>query len=205
MGRQSLIHGNGDEAIADVLYAFRQAQKAYPRNDARPVVIHSQMAREDELDEMKAVGAIPSFFVLHTYYWGDRHRDIFIGAERASRISPARSAKDRDMLYTIHTDTPVVPMEPMRLIWSAVNRVSTSGAVIGADQRVSPMDALRATTCSAAYQNFEEKERGSPEVGKWADLVVLSADPTKVDPMTIEDIKVIETIVEGKSVYKAAD
>lgn len=202
-GRQSLIHGNGDEAIADILYAFRKAQEAQPRSDARHTVIHSQMAREDELDDMKALGVIPSFFVLHTYYWGDRHRDIFIGPDRASRISPTKSAKDRGMLYTLHTDTPIVPMEPMRLIWSAVNRVSTSGVVIGANQRVSPLDALRATTINAAYQNFEEKERGSIEVGKRADLVVLSGNPTSVDPMTIKDIRVLETVVDGRSVYRA--
>lgn len=204
-GRQSMIHGNGDEAIADILYAYRKAQQTLPRTDVRPVVIHSQMAREDELDEMKALGVIPSFFVLHTYYWGDRHRDIFMGPDRASRISPTRSAQERGLPYTLHTDTPIVPMEPMRLIWAAVNRVSTSGAVIGAGQRVAPLDALRATTFNAAYQNFEEKERGSIEVGKWADLVVLSADPLRVDPMTIKDITVLETIVEGKSVYKAVD
>lgn len=202
-GRQSLIHANGDEAISDVLYAFRKAQEADPRPDPRNVVIHSQMLREDQLDEMKALNVIPSFFVLHTYYWGDRHRDIFLGPERAARISPTKSAKDRGLKFTIHADTPVVPMEPMRLIWSAVNRVSTSGAVIGPEQRISPMDALRATTINAAHQNFEEKDRGSIEVGKWADLIVLSANPVTVDPMTIKDIKVVETIVEGKSVYQA--
>ncbi len=204
-GRQSLIHGNGDAAIDDIIYAYRRAQEQFPREDARPVVIHSQMMREDQLDEMKAMGAIPSFFVLHTYYWGDRHRDIFIGPDRASRISPTRSAKDRGLIYTIHTDTPIVPMEPMRLIWSAVNRISTSGAVIGAAQRVSLIDALRATTINAAYQNFEEKERGSIEVGKWADLVILSENIAKVDPMSIKDIKVLETIAEGKSIYRAAN
>jgi predicted amidohydrolase YtcJ len=201
-GKQSLIHGNGDEAISDILHAYRSAQAQLPRLDARPVVIHSQMGTEMQLDEMKSLGVIPSFFVLHTYYWGDRHRDIFLGPQRASRISPARSAKDRGLKFTIHTDTPVVPMEPMRLIWSAVNRVTTSGAVIGPDQRITPIDALRATTINAAYQNFEETERGSIEAGKWADLVMLSASPLEVDPMTIKDIKVLETVVEGKSIYR---
>ncbi len=202
-GRQTLVHGNGDQAIDDILYGFRKAQEQFPRTDARPVVIHSQMEREDQLDEMKRLGAIPSFFSLHTYYWGDRHRDIFMGPERAARMSPAKSAKDRGLVFTIHADTPVVPMEPMRLVWSAVNRISTSGQVIGAAQRISPSDALRATTINAAYQNFEEKERGSIEEGKWADLVVLSANPTEVDPMAIKDIKVLKTIVEGKTVYEA--
>ena len=163
------------------------------------------MMREDQLDEVKRLNIIPSFFVLHTYYWGDRHRDIFIGKDRAERISPARSAQDRGLRYTIHTDTPIVPMEPMRLIWSAVNRVTTGGKVLGAAQRVPVADALRATTINAARQNFEEQERGSIEVGKYADLVVLSDDIATVDPMNIKDIKVLETIVEGKSVYQAHD
>lgn len=202
-GRQMMIHANGDAAIDDVLYSYRKAQEAFPRKDARQVIIHSQMMREDQLDEVQRLGAIPSFFVLHTYYWGDRHRDIFIGNNRAERISPTRSAMDRGLLYTIHTDTPIVPMEPMRLIWAAVNRVTTSGAVLGANQRIPVTDALRATTINAAYQNFEEKERGSIEVGKYADLVVLSDNLATVEPMAIKDIKVLETIVEGKSVYQA--
>lgn len=202
-GRQMMIHANGDAAIDDVLYAFSKAQQAAPRKDARQVIIHSQMMREDQLDEVKRLDAIPSFFVLHTYYWGDRHRDIFIGPDRAARISPTKSAKDRGINYTIHTDAPVVPMDPMLLIWSAVNRVTTSGAVLGAAQRIPVADALRATTLSAAYQNFEEKERGSIEVGKYADMVILSDNIMKVDPMAIKDVKVLETISEGKTVYQA--
>ncbi|WP_449431942.1 amidohydrolase [Pseudomonas putida] len=204
-GRQIMIHANGDAAIDDVLYAYRKAQETFPRKDPRQVVIHSQMMREDQLDEVKRLHAIPSFFVLHTYYWGDRHRDLFIGKNRAERISPARSADNRGMIYTIHTDTPIVPMEPMRLIWAAVNRVTTSGKVLGEEQRIPVAKALRATTINSAYQNFEEKQRGSIEVGKYADLVVLSDNIAKVDPMAIKDIKVLETIVEGKSVYKAQD
>ncbi|MGQ2998353.1 amidohydrolase [Variovorax sp.] len=204
-GRQLLVHGNGDAAIDDILHAFRRAQEEAPRSNARHTVIHSQTVREDQLDEMKRLNVIPSYFILHTYYWGDRHRDVFLGPARAERISPARSTADRGMVYTIHADTPVVPMDPMRLIWAAVNRVSTSGAVIGPAQRVSAIDALRATTINAAYQNFEEKERGSIEVGKWADLVLLSANPVAVDPSAIKDIRVLETVLEGKTVYRSAD
>lgn len=202
-GRQALIHGNGDAAIDDILYAYEQAQAAFPRPDARHTVIHSQMMRDDQLDKAKALNVIPSFFVLHTYYWGDRHRDIFIGPERASRISPTKSAKDKGLVYTIHTDAPVVPMEPMRLIWSAVNRQTYGGDILGADQRIPVLDALRATTLSAAYQNFEDKERGSLEVGKYADMLIISDNIAKIDPMKIKDVKVLETIVQGKSVYKA--
>lgn len=202
-GVQMFIHANGDQAISDVLYAYRKAQEAHPRTDARNVVIHSQMTREDQLDEMKELSVIPSFFELHTYYWGDRHRDIFLGPERGTRISPVKSALNRGIPFTLHADTPVVPMDPMLMLWAAVNRVSTSGAVIGAEQRVPVLDALRGITINAAHQNFEEKERGSIETGKFADLVVLSGDPVSVDPMKIKDIQVLETIVEGGTVYKA--
>lgn len=200
-GRQIAIHGNGDAAIDDILFAFEQAQKAFPRNDARHVIVHAQTAREDQLDRMKALGIIPSFFVLHTYYWGDRHRDIFLGPERAARISPAESAVKRGLRFTIHTDTPVVPMDPLRLMWSAVNRVSSSGKVIGEAQRISPTQALRAVTIDPAWQSFEEKSRGSIEPGKLADLVILSDSPLR-KPEQIKDIQVLETIVGGKTIYR---
>ncbi len=200
-GYQIAIHANGDAAIDNVLYALSQAQAAFPREDPRHVIIHCQMAREDQLDTMKELEVIPSFFMLHTYYWGDRHRDIFMGPERAFRMSPAKSAIERNIPFTIHTDTPVVPVEPLRLVWSAVNRVSTSGEIIGAEQRITPLEALKAVTINAAYQYFEEDIKGSIEPGKLADLVILSDNPLTVDPMTIDDIEVLETIVGGQTVF----
>ena len=202
-GDQVFIHGNGDQAIADILHAFAVAQRDNPRPDPRHVVIHSQMAREDQLDTMQELGVLPSFFVLHTYYWGDRHRDIFMGPERAMRMSPAKSALDRGMIFTIHCDTPVVPQEPLRAVWSAVNRLSVSGKVIGADQRIPVEEALRAYTVNAAYQYRLENVTGSIEQGKWADFVILAEDPTQCDPARIKDIAVLETIVAGKSIFAA--
>ena len=169
----------------------------------RHTVIHAQMAREDQLDKMKNLGIIPSFFSLHTYYWGDRHRDIFMGLERAFRMSPAKSAVDRGMIFTTHCDTPVVPQNPLLAMWSTVNRISYGGNVIGEEQRISPLDALRAYTINAAYQNHEENEKGSLEAGKLADLVILSENPLTCPSEKIKDIKVLETIVDGKTIYKA--
>jgi len=166
------------------------------------VVVHAQMARQDQLDRMRQLGIIPSFFSLHTYYWGDRHRDIFMGPARADRMSPARSAAERGLRFTIHADTPVVPMEPLRLVWSAVNRRSTSGASMGGDERIGPMLALRAVTIDAAYQHFEEREKGSLEPGKLADLVILSRSPLD-DPERIDRIRVLETIVGGRTRYRS--
>jgi predicted amidohydrolase YtcJ len=199
-GFQVAVHGNGDASIDDILHAFETALAAHPREDARPIVIHAQMARDDQLDRMAALGVIPSFFSLHTYYWGDRHRDIFMGPERAARMSPAKSAADRGLRFTIHCDAPVVPMEPLRLVWAAVNRRSTSGAQIGTEERIDVMRALRAVTIDAAYQHFEEREKGSLEPGKLADLVILSGSPLD-DPAQIDSLRVVETIIGGRSVY----
>jgi len=203
-GFQVAVHGNGDAAIDDVLDAFEAAQREQPRPDARHVVIHAQMARDDQLDRMKALGVIPSFFSLHTYYWGDRHRAIFMGPERAARMSPARSALERGLRFTIHCDSPVVPMEPLRLVWAAVNRRSTGGAVLGAGQRIDVMAALRAVTSDAAWQHFEEGEKGSLEPGKLADLAILDRNPLD-DPTGIDRIRVLETQVGGRAAWRAPD
>jgi len=201
-GWQVAVHGNGDAAIDDILDAFEQAQRAHPRQDTRHVIIHAQMARDDQLDRMKELGIVPSFFSLHTLYWGDRHREIFMGPRRAARMSPARSALDRGVRFTIHADSPVVPMEPLRLVWAAVNRLTRSGAVIGAEQTISVEQALRAVTIDAAWQHFEETEKGSLEPGKLADLVILSENPID-HPGRIDEIRVLETVVGGKTRWRA--
>lgn len=125
-----------------------------------------------------------------------------MGPERAFRMSPTKSAADRGMRFTIHTDTPVVPMDPMLMIWSAVNRVSTSGQVIGREQSITALEALRATTINSAFQNFEDHIKGSIEPGKLADFTILAENPLKVDPIRIKDIQILEAIVGGDSIYK---
>jgi len=155
------------------------------------------------LDEMNELGIIPSFFGMHTYYWGDWHRDSVLGPERAARISPAASAVRRGMIYTQHHDAPVALPNSMMVIASQVNRITRSGQVLGAGQRVSVMDAVKSITINAAYQYFEEKTKGSLEPGKLADFVVLDKNPFKVEPRSIKDIKVVETIKEGLTIYRA--
>ena len=201
-GLQIAVHGNGDASIDDILDAYEGAQAEHPRKDTRHVVIHAQMARPDQLDRMARLGVVPSFFSLHTFYWGDRHREVFMGPERAARMSPARSAQRRGVRFTIHADAPVVPMEPLRLVWSAVNRETRSGAVVGPGERLTPMEALRAVTIDAAWQHFEEDEKGSLEPGKLADLVVLTANPLD-RPRRIDEIRVVETWIGGRNVYDA--
>jgi len=201
-GWQTLVHANGDAASQQMIEAVALAQQKHGQGDRRTVMIHAQTVREDQLDQMKALQIIPSYFASHTYFWGDWHRDSVLGPQRAKRISPLKSSVDRHMPYTLHNDAPVVPPDMLRLVWSAVNRVTRSAQILGHEQRVSVLDALRGVTLHAAYQNFEEQIKGSIEEGKLADLVVLSANPLRVNPMTIKDIQVLETIKAGESIYQ---
>jgi hypothetical protein len=194
------IHGNGDAAIDDILEAFAAVQKADPRPDARHRIEHCQTAREDQLARMEQLGVSPSFFVAHVYYWGDRHRDIFLGPERGARISPLASSLRHHLRFTVHNDTSVTPVNPLQLVWTAVNRVTSSGKVLGKSEAISVMDALRSVTSEAAWQNFEEKERGSLEPGKLADFVILDRSPLTVPAMDILKLKVVETIIGGERV-----
>jgi predicted amidohydrolase YtcJ len=200
-GHQLAIHGNGDAAIDDILDAFEAAQQANPVADPRLILIHAQMARRDQLERMKKLGVTPSFFSAHTWYWGDRHRDIFIGPERAALISPARWAREAGLRYSVHLDTPVVPMEPLQAVWSTVQRRTYGGDVLGPEQRVSVMEALRAVTIDAAWQVFEEDRIGSLEPGKLADLVILSANPL-AHPEDMRELQVQRTLVGGVTIYR---
>lgn len=201
-GKQIAIHGNGDAGLDYILDALEAAQKAHPRKDSRPIVVHSQMAREDQLARMKALNAIPSFFVTHTYFWGDRHYEKFMGPERAKRMSPVRSAVNNELKFTLHNDTYVTPMDPLMSVWSAVNRMTSGGRDLGKDQQgVSVYQALQGVTTNAAYQAFEDDIKGSIEVGKLADFVVLKENPLTVESMKIKDIAVSATIVGDKLVY----
>lgn len=200
-GYQISIHGNGDAAIQDIIDSYDLAYRDFPRQDTRFRIDHCQTVREDQLDQIKALGITPTFFVSHTYYWGDQHRDIFLGPERAARISPLRSAIQRGIRFTIHLDSPVTPMSPLQAMWSAVNRLTRTGKVLGPEQRITPFEALRAITIDGAYQVFEEKTRGSIEPGKMADFTILQENPLTIDPVKIRDIPILQTIVGGKTVY----
>ena len=200
-GWQVAIHANGDEAIEDVIDAIAFAQQCSPRDDARHIIIHCQTVREDQLDRMHQLGVIPSFFVTHTYFWGDRHHDIFLGPQRAGRLNPCGSAMTRGMPFTCHNDTHVTPIDPLMSVWSAVNRISEQGRVLGPEFCVPVMEALRSVTTYAAYQNHQEAIKGSLSPGKMADMVILEDNPLTVDPMAIKDIGISATIVDDAIIY----
>jgi len=200
-GLRVAIHGNGDAAIDDILDAFAAAQQADPRADARHRIEHCQTAREDQLARMEQLGVSPSFFVAHVYYWGDRHRDIFLGPERAARISPLAGALRHHLRLTLHNDTSVTPVNPLMLVWTAVNRITSGGKVLGQEQAIPVMEALRGVTSEAAWQNFEERDRGSIEPGKLADFVILDRNPLAIPPAELRNLQVVATIIGGEQVF----
>lgn len=197
-----LAHCNGDAAADQLIKVVRAATERYGPKDRRTVMIHSQILRDDQLDQMKELGIIPSFFGIHTYYWGDWHRDQVLGKERAYRISPARSAFDKGIIFTEHHDAPVTPPSATLILFAQVNRTSRSGDIIGPDERVSPYIALKSITNWAAYQYFEEDIKGTLTAGKLADLVILDQNPLKINPADLRSLIVQETIKEGETVYK---
>lgn len=200
-GYRLAIHTNGDASIEDALDAFQAAQVEYPVKDPRMVLIHAQMAREDQIARMKDLGVTPSFFSAHTYYWGDRHRDIFLGPERAAIISPAKWALDYGVRFSSHLDTPVTPMLPLQAVWSMVHRQTYAGDVLGPEQGIDVMAALRAVTIDAAWQIVQEENRGSLEPGKYADLIVLSGNPLD-NPAAMRELVVEQTLVGGVTIYR---
>ena len=201
-GVQMFSHCNGDAAIDMMIAGHENAEKvlATPGKDRRTVIIHSQIMRADQLDAYAKHGLLPSFFSNHVYYWGDVHY-ANLGPERAAFISPLASAFKRGIRATNHTDATVTPTDPMFLLWTSVNRVTREGRVLGEAERVTPYQGLQALTVNGAYEYFEEASKGTLEVGKRADFVVLDKNPIKVAPMTLKDIRVVETIKDGKRVY----
>jgi predicted amidohydrolase YtcJ len=191
-------HANGDAAIDMLLEAHEAAGAPEGR---RTTVIHSQFVRPDQLDKYVEYGFIPSFFTNHAFFWGDVHVKN-LGEARASFLSPMKTARAKGLRMSNHTDAAVTPADPLFTIWTAVNRTTRSGRVLGPAERITPLEALKAVTLDAAYQYFEEASKGSIEVGKLADLVILSENPLTIDPAKIAEIRVLETIKEGKTVYR---
>ncbi len=197
------VHCNGDAAADQFIRCYKKAlEETGSQTDLRPVMVHAQTVREDQLDAMKELGIIPTFFLDHIWFWGDYHYDSVFGPERANRLSPAKSALRRNMNFTLHQDSPVKMPNQILAIHNAVNRQTQSGRILGEDHRLTVMEAIKALTLNAAYQYFEEETKGSIEEGKLADFVILDRNPLEVESSKIKEINVLETIKEGNTIYK---
>jgi predicted amidohydrolase YtcJ len=208
-GFQVAIHAQGDYGIDVALDAIEYAMWKSPRPDPRHRIEHCQCVTDAGLARMKRLGVIGSFYPHHSWYWADRHISTFIGEERARRMNPMKSAMRAGVVTVGHSDAPIAaigdPMfgaEPLFGIWCAVNRTTRAGKVIGPEERLTPLEGIRAFTINAAYASFEESIKGSIEPGKLADFAILDNDPCAVEPWAIRDIKVERTIIGGESVFQ---
>ena len=196
-GLQLLAHCNGDAASEQFLSNYEASLTEYGKDkDLRPVMIHCQTVRKDQLKRMAKINMIPSIFVGHVYFWGDVHKKN-LGKERADFISPAGSALKLGLKVNFHQDTPVTAPDMLHSVWAAVNRVTRKGEVLGPDEKISVYDALKCVTINAAYAYFEEESKGSLEVGKLCDMVILDRNPLSVLKDEIKDIRVLKTIVHA--------
>ena len=201
---QLFIHNNGDGATDMIIkahvYAVKKTGQAADK-DRRTVPIHAQFARPDQLEAFKKYKMLPSFFTNHAYFWGDVHVQN-LGKKRADFLSPIATADKMGLKYTNHSDDTVTPVDPLFTVWSAVNRTSRSGKIIGANERATPYQALKAITTNAAYEYYEENSKGTLTKGKLADLVILDANLLTVNADKLKDIHVVTTIKEGKIIYQ---
>ncbi|WP_207063998.1 amidohydrolase [Motiliproteus sp. SC1-56] len=201
-GWQILVHANGDAASDRFIEAVRLAKEKYPRVNNRPVLIHGQVLRRDQVEELRELDIFPSLFPMHTFYWGDWHRRSVLGPERAENISPTGWVLKQGMRFGTHHDAPVALPDSMRVLSATVTRKTRSGRVLGPEHRVPVATALKAMTLWPAWQHFEEETKGSIEVGKLADFVILSENPLSIAEDRLAGIKVLEAIKEDQSIYR---
>ncbi len=204
-GYQIKVHANGDAAIDSVLTAYEHALARAPRADHRYRVEHCQVCHPEHLAMMRRLGVIPDFFVNHIYYWGDRHRDRFLGPERIKHLDPVGSAIRAGLQPMLHSDCPVTPVGPLFCVQSAISRLTSSGKVLNDNERISVHDAVAAMTVNAAHGAFEERHKGTLEVSKLGDLVILEQNPFEEAPGDIGAIEVAATIGGGEVMYASEE
>ncbi len=197
------VHANGDAAIDQLFAALGPVVAKHGVKPGQTILVHGQFIRPDQVQQLKPLGIFPSMFPMHTFYWGDWYKEI-VGPEKAAQISPMRSILNTGLHATSHTDAPVALPNLMQVVWATVNRISRSGAIIGADECVTPHEAMKMITIWGAEQFGEQEAKGSLMPGKLADMVILSDNPLTIEPTKINTIVVLETIKEGNTVYTRA-
>ena len=196
-GLQMHMHTNGDEASELMIDAIEKALHKSPRPDHRHTLTHCQLADESQFRRMAQLGICSNLFANHIYYWGDQHYCQTMGPDRAMRMDACATAKRIGVPFTIHSDAPVTPLDPLFTAWCAVNRQTASGRILGPNERIDVEDALRAITLGAAFTLRLDHLVGSIEPGKYADFAVLDDDPTTVPVEALKDVPVWGTVIDG--------
>ena len=196
-GIQVAIHANGDQAIEETLIAFETAQKNYPSDDPRFRIEHASIVNPEQWKRIAKVHATPSFTEYHVYYWGDVLQDEILGEPRVDWLDAAKTAKDLGIKFSFNDDA-LGPPAPLLFIQIAATRKTDDGRVLNDKQKITVDDAIKGVTLYPAWQSFREKELGSIEKEKFADFVILSQNPKKIDPDKIKDIKIVERWLNGK-------
>ncbi len=191
------LHVNGNQATQAMLDGIQYLQNVAPRQPTLAVLEHDQMSSPEQFKQAHDLGVYVNLFSNHIYYWGDQHYHILLGPDRADRMDDAAEAKRQGVLFSIHTDSPVTPLGPLHSMWAAMNRVTASGRVLGAGEKISAEDALRAVTINAAYLLNLQNQIGSITIGKQADFTVLARNPLTEPAVSIKDIPVVATIQQG--------
>lgn len=197
--RQILVHCNGDAAAAQMIDCYRRALAQTGCPGIRPVMIHAQTVRRDQLREMASLSMMASFFVAHVFHWGDVHLQNL--GERGREISPLASAAQTGVCFTLHQDSPVLPPDMWESIWCAAVRVTRQGEKLEPRERIPVYEALKAATINGACQYFEEGEKGSLRPGKRADMIVVDRHPLECPAEALREVQVLETIKDGKTVW----
>ena len=198
--RQILVHCNGDAASAQMIRCYRRALEQTGCPGVRPVMVHAQMVRRDQLREMASLSIMASFFVNHVFYWGDLHLQNL--GDRGRQISPLASAAQAGVCFTLHQDSPVLPPNMWESIWCATMRVTRSGQNLEPRERIPVYEALKAATINGACQYFEEGEKGSLRPGKRADMIIVDWNPLEHSIDDLKRVSVLETIKDGIPIYQ---
>lgn len=201
-GYQIATHANGDAAIDAVLTAYAKALQAIPRADHRFRIEHCQVCHPEHIQQIHQLGVIPNFFANHVYYWGDRHRDLFLGPQRVQFLDPVGSAIQAGIRPLLHSDCPVTPVNPLFCMQSAASRLTSSRHVLNAPERILVQEAMATMTINAARAAFEEHTKGTLEVGKLGDVVILQQNPFQESPEQLGQIEVAATVVGGQVMYQ---
>jgi len=204
-GYQMHIHQNGDAGLEMILVLLEAAQQRYPRDDHRTVIVHFGFSTKQQVERIAKLGAIVSANPYYLTALADNYGENGLGTERADEMVRLGDVVRAGISLSLHSDMAMAPGQPLFLMWSAVNRTTSSGRIAGPEQRISVEDALRAVTIEAAFSLRLENEVGSLEVGKLANMTILENSPYAVDPDTIKDISIWGTVVEGIEYPLAAE